>query len=87
MLCAICYHLYIAKKVKNTHGGVLLLVTFLHGCFSRFQNFTNDTKSRNASQINNYMEDKISNLMTGFRKSQHSTVSSYNVQKMETSYR
>ena len=38
-LCAIWYHrLYNFKKVKNTHGGVLLLlkVTLLHGCSSRF---------------------------------------------------
>ena len=26
MLCAICYRLYNSKKLKNTHGGVLLLV-------------------------------------------------------------
>ena len=42
--CAILYHLYYLKNVKNTHGEVLLLVkpatllkiTLLHGCFSRF---------------------------------------------------
>ena len=27
MRCAICYYLYNFKKVKNTHGGVLILVT------------------------------------------------------------
>ena len=50
------------KNVKNTSGGVLLLVklqtnftstlvnvTFLHGCFSRFLNCTNSIKSRKAS--------------------------------------
>ena len=26
MFCAIWYHLYYLKNVKNTHGGVLLLV-------------------------------------------------------------
>ena len=49
MHCAICYHLYHSKNVKNTHGGVLLLVklqtkksvlllkvTLPRGCFSRF---------------------------------------------------
>ena len=48
MLCAIWYHLYILKNVRNIHGGVLLLakcrlqpapflkVTLFHGCFSRF---------------------------------------------------
>ena len=51
--------------MKNTHGGVLILVklqpatllkvTLLHGCFSRFLTFTNDTKSRKASHI--IMED------------------------------
>ena len=50
ILCAIWYHLYNFKNVKNTHGGVLLLVkcrvqlanllkvTLLHGCFARFKN-------------------------------------------------
>ena len=59
MLCAIWYHMYNLKNVKNTHGGVLLLVkpatllkvTLLHGCFPRFLDCTNDTKSRKASHI------------------------------------
>ena len=59
MLCAIWYHLYNSKKVRNTHGGVLFLeklqalaaikVTLLHGCFSFFLNCKNSIKSRNAS--------------------------------------
>ena len=52
MLCRIWYHLYNLKNVKTTHGGVLLLVlkiTPLHRCFL---NFTNCTKSHNASNIN-----------------------------------
>ena len=62
MRCAIWYHLYNLKNVKNTHGGVLLLVklqalatllkvTLLHGCFSCFLNCTNGTKSLNPSQM------------------------------------
>ena len=54
MFCAIWYHLYNLKNVKNTHGGVLLLVlkvTLLHGCFSRFLNCTNGTKLRKASHM------------------------------------
>ena len=58
MLCTIWYHLYNLKNVKNTHGGVLLLVklqalkvTLFHGCFSGFLNYKNDTKSRKASHI------------------------------------
>ena len=58
MRCAIWYHLYNLKTVKNTHGGMLLLVKVilvqvitLHGCFSRFLNCTNDTKSRKTSQL------------------------------------
>ena len=47
------YDLYNSENVKNTHGGVLLLVTLLHGCFSRFLNCTNGTKPRNASHIMN----------------------------------
>ena len=58
MLCAIRYHLHNQKKVKNTHGGVLLLnlqlskkLTLLHGYFSRFLNCTNGAKSRKASHM------------------------------------
>ena len=38
MRCAIWYHLHNLKNVKNTHGGAVLLVkvSFLHECFSRF---------------------------------------------------
>ena len=50
------------KNVKNTHGGVvklqaraftktLLILTLLHGFFSRFSNCINGTKSRNASNM------------------------------------
>ena len=48
MRCAIWYHLYNLKNVKNTHGGMLLLL--LHGCFSRFLNCTNGTKSPKTIQ-------------------------------------
>ena len=56
MLCAIWYHLYNIKNVKNTHGGVLLLVlkvTPLHGCFSCFLNCSNDNKPRKAPHMVN----------------------------------
>ena len=43
--CAIWYNLYNFENMKNSHGGVLrfepailLRVTLLHGCFSRFLN-------------------------------------------------
>ena len=41
------------KNVKKTRGGVLffLKVTLFHGCFSRFLDYKNGTKSRKASQI------------------------------------
>ena len=57
MLCAIWYHFYKLKNLKNTHGGVtfkpatLLKVALLHGCFSRFLYCTNGTKSCKASHI------------------------------------
>ena len=48
-------------NVKNTYGGVLLLVklqalaskkvTLLHRCFSRVLDFTNGAKSRKASHL------------------------------------
>ena len=48
-------------KREKHHGGVLILVkpaillkvTLLHGCFSRFLNCTNDIKSRNATHMYN----------------------------------
>ena len=52
--CAIWYHLYYSKNVKNTHGGVLILVlklTLFYGCFSLYLNCTNGTKSRKTSHI------------------------------------
>ena len=45
--CAIWYHLYNLKNVKNTHR---VKVTLLHGCFSCFLICTNNTKSRNVSK-------------------------------------
>ena len=37
---------FIYISVKNTHG-----VTFLHGCFLRFLNYANGTKSRKALHL------------------------------------
>ena len=51
MLCAIWYHLHLLKTVKNTHGGKKIILSLLHGCFSRFLNCTNGTKLRKASHI------------------------------------
>ena len=56
MLCASWYHLHNFKNMKNIHGGVSLLVkleasALFHGCFSRFINCTNVTKSRKASNM------------------------------------
>ena len=57
MRCAIWYNLYYLKSAKNTHGGVLVLVVkvqakaLLLGCFLRFLNCTDGTKSRKASQF------------------------------------
>ena len=46
-VCAIWYHLYNLKSVKNT----LLKVKLLQGCFSRFLSCTNGTKSGKALHI------------------------------------
>ena len=48
----ISYHFYNLKNVKNTHGGVLLLVKW-HSSIGVFYvlNCANDTKLRNASHI------------------------------------
>ena len=70
MRCVILYHLYNLKNLKNTHGGVLLLVKLqAKSCdFSksstppwvlpRFLNCTNGTKSRKAFHIS-YNEASI----------------------------
>ena len=61
-LCAICYYLQNLKSVKNTHGGVLLLVTFLASVatlrsfthpwvFCSFLNHTNRAKLYQASHM------------------------------------
>ena len=62
-LCAIWYHLYNLKNIKNTHGRLLLLVklhvdsaillkvALLHGCFLRFLNGVNGAKSCKAFEI------------------------------------
>ena len=71
--CAIWYYLYNLKNVKNTHGGVLTLVqaatllksTLLHGCFSRFLNCPNGTKSVNAPHMS---YDSIIDLSQEFIK-------------------
>ena len=71
MLCAIWYYLDSSKNVKNTHGGVLLLVlkvTLLHGCFSRILYCTNDTKFRKAShlyRLNKQVPDQSQYLQLG----------------------
>ena len=49
-------HLFHSDKVKslicaNNLFNPLLKVTLLHGCFSRFLNYTDGTKSRKTSQI------------------------------------
>ena len=48
----ISYHFYNLKNIKNTHGGVLLLVKW-HSSIGVFYvlNFANDTKLRNTSHI------------------------------------
>ena len=63
MLCAIWYHLYNLKNVKNTHGGVLLLEKlqaeaynftksdFPPWLFFTFLKLYKGTKSRKASQM------------------------------------
>ena len=43
-LCEICYHLYTLKYVKNTYGGVLLLIELQDLAF-------NFTKSNSPPQV------------------------------------
>ena len=51
MRCVIWHHLYNKKREKDPWTSVnfsKVPLTLLHGCFSRFFNCTNGTKSRNA---------------------------------------
>ena len=63
------------KKRKNTHRGVLLhpatllKVSLLHGCFSRFLNCTNGTKSSKLSNryvVHENDQVKLSEYCFGF---------------------
>ena len=58
---AIWCYLYNLKKVKNTllKPSTLLKLTLIHGCFSRFLNCTNGTKSRNAPQLRDIVMSEI----------------------------
>ena len=51
--CMIWCHLHNLKNGENCHRGVLLLLKLilLRGCFSRFLNIPNGTKSCNASHM------------------------------------
>ena len=52
MLCAIWYHLYNLKNMKNTRAGVLLLVNNIPAwVFSTFLNCTHGTNSGKTSHI------------------------------------
>ena len=56
MRCAVWYHLYNLKNVKNTHVGVLILGNFTKistppWMFFTFLNCTNGTKQRNAPHL------------------------------------
>ena len=66
MRCTTWHHLYNLKSMKNTHGGVLLLlklpatllkVTLLHSFFSGFLDCAKDTKSRKTSQLDDMLRD------------------------------
>ena len=64
-LCAIWYHLYNLKNVKNTHGATILHVPasllkliILRGCFSCFLNCTNGTES-SISEIGKRLIDEM----------------------------
>ena len=75
MRCAIWYHLYTLKKVKNTHGGVLFLLKFVAlacnfttksntppGVYFTFLSCTNLVKLRKASHMEllpRFKRDKI----------------------------
>ena len=64
-LCAIWYHLYHLKNIKRT---TLLKITLLNGCFSRFLNCTNGTKSRKASHLIKVLDWWVTVINMNLRK-------------------
>ena len=69
MRCAIWYHLYNLKNVKNTHGGVLILVklqasAFFLSCFNFFQQ---ESMSVNISSHHFAMPQKMLGIVAKFR--------------------
>ena len=56
-----------SKSKSRLQPATLLKLTFLHGCFSRFLNCTNSTKSRKASHIAN--KETVSRSSSRFRES------------------
>ena len=63
MLCAIWYHLCNLKNVKNTHGGVFLLVlkvTFLHCPAGIYLFKVNNKNSRTICEIGSKLTRKTS---------------------------
>ena len=69
-LFAYYYHLYNLKNVKNRHWGVFFSkvadfsLKLSLGCFSRFLNCTNDTKSRNGAHIVEFQTDIQSDILS-----------------------
>ena len=53
MRCAIWYH--------SHKPATLLKLTLLHGCFSRFLNCANGTKTRNASHMKMALNNRVTN--------------------------
>ena len=84
--CAIHCHLYNLKNAKNIHRGVLLLVkyrlkpatllkvTLLHGCFLRFANCKDGTKSRKASHMNMLCSCSLGRVPTAIFKENRSFI-------------
>ena len=70
MRCAIWYHFYNLKNVKNIHEGVLLLnwnftkSNIPPWVFSHFLNCTNGTKLRSASHVNKVSLDHFFSLVS-----------------------
>ena len=64
----------------------LLKLTLLHGCFSRFLNCTNGTKSRNAPQMWNDKRKESVKTKSDFIKNQYHDVDMVSFFKLWTSH-
>ena len=77
MLCTIWYHLYNFKNVKNTHGGVLLLVK-LQALAATHQLLEDNFQAKKASSLQKSMQYHATKVRRMFTSNNACIVTSNN---------